>query len=58
MRLLEDCKDGSNRDETVNVGAAVQRVESDDVLALPLSLHLNLIVVLLTSRHVQIMMIL
>ena len=58
VRLLEDGKDGADGDEAVNVGAAVQGVKRDDVLALPLSLHLNLIVVLLTSRHVQIMMIL
>ena len=47
VRLLEDGKDGADGDEAVNVGAAVQGVEGDDVLALALRLHLYLIVILL-----------
>ena len=47
VRLLEDGEDGSDGDETVDVGAAVQGVEGDDVLALALRLHLYLIVILL-----------
>ena len=47
VRLLEDGEDGSDGDEAVDVGAAVQGVEGDDVLALALRLHLYLIVILL-----------
>ena len=50
VRLLEDRKDGPDRDETVDVGAAVQGVEGDDVFSLAFSLHLYLIVVLLQSH--------
>ena len=47
VRLLEDGEDGSDGNEAVDVGAAVQGVEGDDVLALALRLHLYLIVILL-----------
>ena len=47
MRLLENCKDGSDRDETVNVGAAVQRVEGDNILALTCGVNLYNIFILL-----------
>ena len=53
MRLLEDCKDGSDGDETVNVGAAVQGVKTDDILPLALSLHLNFIVILLHKKSLE-----
>ena len=47
MRLLEDGEDGSDGDEAVDVGAAVQGVEGDYVLPLALRLHFYLIVILL-----------
>ena len=39
--LFEDAKDGSDRDETVDVTRAIQRVESNDVLASPLRVNLQ-----------------
>ena len=50
VRLLEDGKDGADGDEAVNVGAAVQGVERDDVLALPLRLNLDLVLVFLNRK--------
>ena len=38
--LLEDAKDGSDRDEAVDVTRPVQRVERHDVLASPLRVNL------------------
>ena len=47
VRLLEDCKDGANGDQAVDVGRPVEWVERDNVLALPLCFHLNLILIFL-----------
>ena len=48
-------RERTNGDETVDVAAAVQGVEGDDVLPLSLSLHLDLVVVLLIPHtHVYI----
>ena len=44
---LEDGEDWPDGDEAVNVGAAVQGVEGDDVLSLALCLHLDLVLILL-----------
>ena len=44
---LEDGEDGADGDKAVNVGASIKGVEGDDVLALPLSLNLNLILIFL-----------
>ena len=42
--LLKDAKDGSNRDETIDVTRAIQRVERHDVLASPLRVNLEAII--------------
>jgi hypothetical protein len=38
-------------DETVDVGAAVERVEGDDVSTLSLCLHLDLVIVFLDKQQ-------
>ena len=45
MWLSEDCKDRSDRDQTVNVGGPIQRIKCDNVFSLLVSLHLYLIII-------------
>ena len=51
MRLLEDGEDGADGDKAVNVGAAIKRVEADDIFSLTLCLHLYFIVILLQNKN-------
>ena len=44
----------TNGDEAVDVAAPVQRIKGDDVATLPLSLHLDLVIILLQHRTVDI----
>jgi len=51
--FLVDAKDGADRDQAVDVGGAVERVEADDVLAALLRLHLDRLPVLLAHEHAR-----
>ena len=51
MRLLEDGEDGTDGNQTVNVRAAVEGVESDDVFSLTLSFHLYFIIIFLNTSQ-------
>jgi hypothetical protein len=46
----------TNGDETIDVGAAVQRVEGDDVSTLSLRLHLDLVIVFLDKATTNLFM--
>lgn len=51
MYLLPYAKDGSNGNQTVNVGGAIQRVKCHHILASLSSIHFNEFRVLLRQHH-------